>query len=283
MQFELKNIKKSYRAKEVLTDINLKAGGGEIIAIVGENGCGKSTLFKILLGLAVQNNGEIVVDDGSIMTGIVEDPCFYPFMTGRENLDCLVDKLDTANLDFYLKRLEMDEYIDKNVGKYSQGMKQRLGIVYVLLRNADIMIFDEPTNALDPLGIETLRDILSTEKQKGKLILISSHNLYFLDDFADSVYFMIGGKLCKKDEELLKRNRTETVEYVFEVTRQSDAAAILSKAGVSFVISGNKIIINDIKSNVDNSLNALIPCGIKAFYQNTNLSKEYVKIIKNEK
>jgi ABC-2 type transport system ATP-binding protein len=179
--------------------------------------------------------------------------------------------------------LELGGYIDKKAGKYSQGMKQRLGIAYVLLRNADIMIFDEPTNALDPLGIEILRDILNEEKKNGKLILISSHDLYFLDDFVDGVYFMIGGKLRKKDSEFLKKNNAEAVEYVFEVGNQAEAAEILRNKGISFVLAGDKIIIGGGQPVADNCLKLLFSCGIVAFYKNTNLSKEYVKIIKNEK
>jgi len=281
MILELRNIEKKYRSKNVLTNINLQADKGEIIALVGENGCGKSTLFKILLGLAKQTSGEVLIDKSIKVSGILEEPAFYNYLDAKDNITLLLkNKKDNED---YLNQFGINDYLYKKVKKFSQGMKQRLAISYVLLEDPQIIILDEPTNTLDPVGIEILKNVLLKEKEKGKLILISSHDLYFLNDFVDKVYFLIGGELQEKTTALIEENFTNSFDYIFEFNDVNLAVPILKELGIEYKVNQNKIYILNYKDEINSLVKKFINFGLTAFYKDTNLSKEYVKIVKSEK
>lgn len=276
---KLNNIVKNYGKKEVLRDLCAEFEYGKIIAIVGENGCGKSTLFKILLKLANQNSGEIISSKDTIY-GIVEEPEFYPNMTGRENLYCFSDGNDIEKANKYIEKFAMNDYIDKKVSKYSQGMKQRLAICCILFKNGMIEVFDEPTNALDPVGIEIFKELLNEEKKKGKLVLVSSHDLYFVETFIDEVYYMIDGKLISRDDINLKNNEHE---YVLIVDKTDDAVKYLKSKRIKLRLENNKIIINLTEKKSQKLLGELLQFNVKQFYIKDNLAKEYIGVVKNEK
>lgn len=277
---KLEGIIKNYGKKQVLKGLDAEFDYGKIVAIIGENGCGKSTLFKILLNLAQKNAGIVSINEKNIY-GIVEEPDFFLNMTGRENLYCLAEGNTLESVKGYIDRLEMNEYIDKKVSKYSQGMKQRLAICLVLLRNAKIEIFDEPTNALDPIGIETFKSILEEEKKKGKLILVSSHDLYFVQTFIDEVYYMIDGKLIKRDK--LKKSIVGDVEYEIILEDIQGAINYLTSKKIKFKQEYDKFIVTLPEIKIQELIAEFLKFGIKQFYERNSLAKEYIKVVKNEK
>lgn len=280
LALKLEDIVKNYGKKEVLKGLSAEFEYGKIIAIIGENGCGKSTLFKILLNLARQTSGRVISQEQSIY-GIVEEPEFYPNMTGRENLYCFAEGKNLESVNHYIDLLKMNDYIDKKVSKYSQGMKQRLAICCIMLRDGKIEIFDEPTNALDPLGIEIFKGILYAEKNKGKLILVSSHDLYFVESFIDEVYYMIDGKLIKRDKITLNKNNA--IEYEIIVEDLENAVKYLKTKKIEHIVVNDKIRVELTEKKMQKLIADLLKFNVKQFYVKDGLAKEYIEVVKNEK
>lgn len=174
MQIQIKHIKKVFKDKEVLNDISFTIESGSICGLLGVNGAGKSTLMKILYGLESQSAGEILFDGKT--RALLYD---IPDETIRETLN-LIGLANTGR---------------KKAGKFSLGMKQRLGLGMAIITNPEFLILDEPTNGLDPDGIKELLDLINSLKQKGITILISSHQLHEVSKIADDIVILHQGKI----------------------------------------------------------------------------------------
>ena len=209
----LDKITKTYKKKEVLKSVDLSLKKNTIISIFGKNGTGKSTLFKILLFLAPYT-GKYFLSPSTTICGTVNEPSFYKQYTGIENLYLLLDTFDNAYYTELITRFNMNDYIEtKPVKAYSAGMKQRLANLYVLLSDADILIFDEPQNSLDQKGIDEFFKVLLEIKDK-KTIIFSTHSTYRISDVCDDVYSLVDGKLVKGYEELKEEN---LINYAIEI------------------------------------------------------------------
>lgn len=203
---ELINVSKKIKNEIILDNINLTIEGGFIHGFQGENGSGKTMLFRAICGLIKIDSGSIKVNnkmiDGNILPDnvglLLENPGFINGLTGFDNLKMIASIRDVVGDDRILKVLEIVGLSGANkkiYEKYSLGMKQRLGIANVILENPDILIFDEPTNAIDMEGIIVLKEIIKTAKNEGKIVLISSHEKEIIDELSDKIYFMKEGKL----------------------------------------------------------------------------------------
>ena len=203
----LKHIKKSYGRHEVLSDVNLEIKKGDIYGLVGRNGSGKTTMFKIILGLSDFDSGEIHVgdEDDTLETGRQKIGFFvgqnlFTYMTGRENLEYyrrLKGIPDSAEVDRVLKLVGL-EGVKTKVSGYSMGMKQRLGIANALLGNPQVIILDEPTNGLDPQGIADIRNLLwELNEEHGITVIVSSHILSELQNTANMFGILNGGAIVK--------------------------------------------------------------------------------------
>ena len=223
---ETKHLTKIYGEQTVLEKVSLHVERGKIYGLLGRNGAGKTTLMKLLLGLASPTVGEIKIFQKPIkghqkqlyphIGAIIEAPGFYPNLTGTENLEIF------ARLRGLKDPLAVQEalhivglpYRDKKLfAKYSLGMKQRLGIANALLHNPKLLILDEPTNGLDPVGIAELRDFLKDLSVKqGKTILISSHILSEISLLADDIGILHRGVLLEEGslKELEEKNQKQT-------------------------------------------------------------------------
>ncbi|KAB2489468.1 ABC transporter ATP-binding protein [Priestia endophytica] len=204
---QIKNLTKKLQSKTILKDINFEMSPGEIVGFIGPNGAGKTTTIKLITGLLRIDEGDIRVGEVSIkknrkdflkqIGAIVENPEFYSYLTGFENLKILSNiygNIKDSEILEIIKIVKMEKYIHKKVGKYSLGMKQRLGIAQALLHNPQFLILDEPTNGLDPDGILDLRKNLQyLSKKKSISILISSHHLHELDLICDKFIFIKEG------------------------------------------------------------------------------------------
>lgn len=202
MKIRLKNIGKKIKHNIILKDINMELESGHIYGFVGTNGSGKTMLMRILTGLISFTEGEFYVDERSVQFGneiyydmgvIIEKPEFFNELTGLENLEMLA-KL--KNIIFReemidsLNKVGLDPYNPKKVKEYSLGMKQRLGIAQAIMENPDILILDEVTNGLDEEGIAMVYEILSQEKEKEKLIIISSHYKQDIESLCDRIFLI---------------------------------------------------------------------------------------------
>ncbi|KGG79588.1 ABC transporter ATP-binding protein [Caloranaerobacter azorensis H53214] len=212
-KIEVINVTKKIGRKTILENISFTVFKGEISALIGPNGAGKTTLIRMLTGLIDLTDGEIFICGNSIIKdrknalkklgAIVEAPIFFPYMTGRKLLQNLArlhnDMSRKEQLDKVEEVLELVGLRDRGDDKvktYSLGMKQRLGIAQALLGNPDVIILDEPSNGLDPLGMKQLRELIKKLRdEKGVTFLISSHLLDELQLFCDKFIIINNGKV----------------------------------------------------------------------------------------
>lgn len=196
---------KIYGTQTVLDHVSLQVREGTICGIVGRNGSGKTVLFKSICGFTRLTSGCIRVNDQVIgkdvdmaqkIGMIIENPGFLPNYNGFHNLKFLAmihNKISDQKIKDTIVRVGLDPDSKKKVGKYSLGMRQRLGIAQAIMEDPDILILDEPMNGLDKHGVEDVRKLLLELKEEGKTILIASHNPLDIDILCDEVYEMDAG------------------------------------------------------------------------------------------
>lgn len=203
---EIKNIYKKFGKLEVLSNVNLSFDKGECIALIGPNGCGKTTLIKSVLGMVIPTKGDVLFDQKSILNefeyrkniGYMPQIGRYPdYMTVGQIIE-MMKKIRNSheNLDEDLfKAFELEKMFDKEMRTLSGGTTQKVSATLAFLFNPDVLILDEPTAGLDPLASEILKEKIIREKEKGKLILITSHLLSELDEMVTQIIFMQDGKV----------------------------------------------------------------------------------------
>ena len=216
---------KSYGKKEVLKGVDMHVNKGDIYGVIGKNGAGKTTLFKILLGLSGYNSGKISIFGGKDdrentfnrrRIGFFVGANFYDYLSGKENLHYfrrLKGISDKNEPDRVLSIVGLDENAAKlPVRKYSLGMKQRLGLANALLGNPELLVFDEPTNGLDPQGIMDVRNLIkSLNENDGKTIIVSSHILGELENTAHRFGIIHNGVVIREltqDDFRIQKNIT---------------------------------------------------------------------------
>lgn len=203
------NGNKTLKKQHILKDINLRIEKGEICGIVGNNGSGKTVLFKCILGIFLLDDGKMYIagverkkKDGILTSAAatIENPAFLPKYTGMQNLRYLYEinnKKDIEHLKKTMELVGLDPTSRKKVCYYSMGMKQRLAMAQVIMEDKDILILDEPMNGLDKKGVAEMRNILIKLKEQGKTILLASHNREDIDILCDEVYEMDAGEIKK--------------------------------------------------------------------------------------
>ena len=205
----VENVTKAFGNQEVLKAVCVKFEMGKIYGIVGRNGSGKTVLLKCICGLLYPSTGTVTVDGKVVgkdvdypenIGFIIETPGFLPRYSGLKNLKYLASirgKVKEDEIRKYMELVGLNPNDKKHVGNYSLGMKQRLGIAQALMENPDILILDEPMNALDNNGVEEMRTILLKMKEQGKLIIIASHVRDDIDILCDKVYGIDAGIMKK--------------------------------------------------------------------------------------
>lgn len=232
---ETKQLTKIYGEQTAVNSVNLHVKKGRIYGLLGRNGAGKTTIMKMILGLTPITSGEVDVFGQNIkgkekriyprIGAIIETPGFYPNLTGTENLEIFAKLRGTAAPNAVKTALEIVglPYKDKKLfSKYSLGMKQRLGIANAILHDPELLILDEPTNGLDPIGIAEVRNFIKDlSEERGKTILISSHILSEIELLADDIGIIDHGVLLEESsmEELQKRNSRYILLQVSDVPK----------------------------------------------------------------
>lgn len=201
MAIIVRNVTKKFGNVTVLDNVSLQVKKGTICGIIGRNGSGKTVLFKCICGLLQINEGSILVDKKEI-GAIIEEPGFLKQYSGKQNLRLLASMSGKENIDIekVLKTVGLEHAGRKKVGKYSMGMRQRLGIAQAIMEKPEILILDEPMNGLDKHGVKEIREVLLQMKEENRVILLSSHNPKDIDYLCDVVFEMDGGYLQEMND-----------------------------------------------------------------------------------
>ena len=201
----VQGVSKNFGDAQVLRDVDRDFEEGKVHGIVGNNGSGKTVLMKCICGFLPPNEGKILVrgkqvgrdmdfpDDTGI---IIETPGFLPNLTGMKNLELLASlrrRVDRVGIRETIRRVGLDPDMKKPVGKYSLGMRQRLGIAQAIMENPSILILDEPFNGLDKTGVAHMREVIKGLREQGKTIILASHNQMDIDELCDTVCEMDAG------------------------------------------------------------------------------------------
>lgn len=201
---ETENLSKQYGEQMAVRNVSLQIERGSIYGLLGPNGAGKSTSLKMLVGLLRPTGGRIILDGRpwqkeslSKIGSLIESPALYGNLTAEENLlvHTRLLKIPKTKITEVLETVNLKNTGKKRVSQFSMGMKQRLGIAAALLNDPELLILDEPTNGLDPFGIQELRELIISFSEKGMTVILSSHILSEVAKVADTIGIISGGKL----------------------------------------------------------------------------------------
>ena len=201
----VQNVSKDFGQERVLKSVSREFEKGKIHGIVGNNGSGKTVLMKCICGFLIPTEGTVIVNGKRVgkdvdfppdLGIIIETPGFLPGVTGVKNLEILASlnkKIGLSEIADAIRRVGLDPRMKKPVGKYSLGMRQRLGIAQAIMDNPNLLILDEPLNGLDKHGVAEMRKLIKGLKSEGKTVLLASHNQGDIDELCDTVCEMDAG------------------------------------------------------------------------------------------
>jgi ABC-2 type transport system ATP-binding protein len=269
---EISHLTKCYGAKTAVNDLNLTIRKGEVFGLLGPNGAGKTTTILMLLGLTEPTSGEVSIygknctrnplDVKSIVGYLPDNTGFYSDMTGRQNLrftgrlNGLTGQELEDRINNLLERVGMTEAADQKTGTYSRGMRQRLGVADVLMKDPDVIIMDEPTLGIDPQGMtELLTLIRDLSVKDGRTVLLSSHQLQQVQQVCDRVGIFVEGSLMaagtipELEEEIRKDGHflldldvQPCDDQILKMLAEQDGIQKIEKEGNRFLISSSKDI-----------------------------------------
>lgn len=217
---ETRNLCKKFGRQQAVKNISLSVRENSVYGLLGPNGAGKSTTLKMITGMLHKTSGEILLEghpwsrnDLNDIGALIESPPLYENLTARENLKVrtLLLGLPDSRIDEVLQTVDLTDTGKKRSGQFSMGMKQRLGIAIALLNHPKLLILDEPTNGLDPIGIQDLRKLIRAFPEQGITVILSSHILSEVELIADHIGIISNGVLGYK----AKINPGESLESLF--------------------------------------------------------------------
>ena len=246
---EVKNVRKKFAEVIAVDDVSFNLQKGKILGLLGKNGAGKSTIFRIILGILESDNGQVLIDgkkyniedskkigflpeEGSLTQELTvyEQLCFYGSLKGMSNEEVL------ESLSKWLVKFDIVEYMNRKIKELSKGNRQRIQFIVSILHNPDLIILDEPFSGLDPLGVEMFKEILLELKRDGKAIIFSSHRMEHVEMFCDDILLIDKGKtLCYGDLLDIKKNYPK--QKVIYVQKGIKKEVVLSKEKVEEYIA----------------------------------------------
>jgi ABC-2 type transport system ATP-binding protein len=254
------NLSKNYGSFAALSNLNLKIEGSKCVGFLGPNGAGKTTALKLFTDLIRHSSGQALINGVDVHTNkkkalattaaLIETPEIYPSLTPREALRMIAEtrgvpkEMRNKRIEEAIHEVRMEEWIDKRVGKFSKGMKQRISVASTLLSDPQVILLDEPTTGMDPRGMSEVRDVVKSLKSKNRLIFMSSHLLPEVTDVCDEVAMIDHGKLLVYDTIHNVTARFSGSEGVVEVgflNSIEDGAAARTVQGIQGVTSVEKM------------------------------------------
>ncbi|AYA76623.1 ABC transporter ATP-binding protein [Bacillus sp. Y1] len=250
----IKGLRKRIGKREIIKGLDFELKSGEVFGFLGPNGAGKTTTIRMLVGLIRPTAGSIhvcgydvkkdFVKAMSHLGCIVENPELYPYLTGMENLQHfsrMIPNFDSKHLEYVVKLVRLQDRIDDPVKTYSLGMRQRLGIAQALLGKPKVLILDEPTNGLDPMGIREMREFIRFLAEKeGLTVLVSSHLLSEIQLMCDRVAVISKGRIIKVDTVSNLLNLQE--QLVWKVTPVEKGTKLLQTATSVTLDEENRLV-----------------------------------------
>ncbi|MDQ0860752.1 ABC transporter ATP-binding protein [Bacillus sp. V2I10] len=281
---EVQSLTKKIGKKTIVDDVSFQVKKGEIFGLLGPNGAGKTTIIRMIVSLINRTGGDVIInghnlDDSfkeamSEIGAIVENPEFYKYMSGLKNIRhyerMAVKDISEKRRNEVIELVGLQHAMHQKVKTYSLGMRQRLGVAQSLLHNPSVLIFDEPTNGLDPQGIREFRDYLRKLADDGISVLVSSHLLSEMQLMCDRFAIIEKGKLIhiSSMHDSMEESKEMTREVVFEVSDSSEAAILIKEKGLyEGVIEANgdqlKLHLDKEKTMVINQL--LVQNGVGVY------------------
>ncbi len=240
MKLELRDIHKSFDQKKVLSGISLVADGGKAFGLLGRNGAGKTTTIRILMGVFSSDVGQVLIDGKPIdydkirigylpeerglyqKKKVIDQLIYFAQLKGMKRPDAI------KSVDYWLKRLDMAEYRNKRLDTLSKGNQQKIQLITTLAHNPEIIVLDEPFSGLDPVNAKLLKDVVQEEIEKDKIVLFSSHQMNYIEEFCDNIAILNGGRIVLNGE-LRKIKKHYFQDKI--VVRSCEIDKILSKFG----------------------------------------------------
>lgn len=221
---EIKDLHKKFGRNEVLKGIDLTIAKGGIFSILGPNGSGKTTLIKSILGMVIPDSGEISIENQPLKNNFKyrNDIDYLPQIANfPENLNvselvAMIKDMRSAkqtNEDELIEMFKLQPFWNKKLSRLSGGTKQKVNIVLAFMFNSPLIILDEPTNGLDPISHLRLKNLINSEKEKGKTILITSHILSFVEQISDEIVFLLEGKIYFKGSISALKSKTNQPDF----------------------------------------------------------------------
>lgn len=210
MKITVKNATKIIKGAVILKDVQIELESGKVYGLQGPNGGGKTMLMRLISGLIRPTRGSVYIDDKQLGKDIdfppsigvlIENPAFLPNYTGLQNLELLARiqaRADQAQIRQTISDVGLQPNDKRKYRKYSLGMKQRLGIAAAVMEQPDLIILDEPTNALDEEGVERICQIIRRERDRGALIIMACHDARILESVSDMIYTVVDGYVERK-------------------------------------------------------------------------------------
>ena len=273
---ETKNLVKRYGHNNAVDNVSIHVKKGAIYGLIGKNGAGKTTLMKLILGLSRSNSGEISLfgsnsdlDEKRRNIGsLIEEPALYKSETALENLRRFAILVPTPEEELHrlLELVGLADVGDKKAGRFSLGMRQRLGLAIAMLGDPEILILDEPINGLDPAGIKEIRDIILELNQKGVTFLISSHLLDELGRIATKFGIMTDGILA---EEISAKELKEKCRAFLKVTvsdsQKAQQALLAWRPDLKTEVSGSEVHITSRVEDTSEIVITLVNAGVRVY------------------
>ena len=284
---QLKDVKKTIGNKSIIKGLNFDIYGGEVFGFLGPNGAGKTTTIRMMVGLMEMTDGDVIIQGQSVQNnfkgairhvgGIVENPEMYPFMSGWKNLvhyARMMPGITEERIKEVVKLVGLEKRMKEKVGKYSLGMRQRLGIAQALLHKPSVLILDEPTNGLDPSGIREIRAyIRRLAEEEGVAVIVSSHILSEMEMMCDRIGIIKNGELISIQTVHDALQQTDEKEVSIEATPVDQTMVALQEMTGKEVSRKEELLTFTVeKEKIPSVVADLVQKGIQIYSVNVNRS-----------